>query len=228
VGATVCLLVGLCSRASAGAAWLLSLSFAGLNQYIDNAGDQVRTIVLFYLMLCPCGSAWSVDAWLRRRRHGAWGPAKVHPWPLRLLFVQLVLIYFLNGLYKLLGPDWTSGRSLYYVLCDLTVSRVSFAQLPISFPVTRALTWGILAWEVGFPLWVAVPWTRKAALLFGVLFHISIFLTLELGGFVPYMLTLYLPLVPWERWRGTPAPDWLQTGPASVTKSNEPHCLTGS
>ena len=25
---------------------------------------------------------------------------------------------------------------------------------------------------------------------------------LEIGGFGPYMICLYLPLVPWERWTG--------------------------
>jgi hypothetical protein len=35
-------------------------------------------------------------------------------------------------------------------------------------------------------------------LWFGVLFHLGIYLTMELGNFVPYALTLYLPLVPWE------------------------------
>ena len=38
--------------------------------------------------------------------------------------------------------------------------------------------------------------------LFGVAFHLGIFLSLELGGFGPYMICLYLPLVPWERWVG--------------------------
>ncbi len=35
---------------------------------------------------------------------------------------------------------------------------------------------------------------------FGALFHIGIWITLELGFFPPYMLCLYLPLLPWERW----------------------------
>jgi hypothetical protein len=201
VVATVCLLVGLLTRLSAAACWLLSLSFAGLNQYIDNAGDQIRGIVLFYLMLCPSGAVWSVDSWWRARRRGRTGPVTVYPWPLRLLFVQLVLIYFLNGLYKLFSEDWREGTSLYYVLCDLTLTRFSYVQLPVPYALTKVCTWAVLAWEVGFPLWVALPWTRKPALVCGVLFHLGIWLTMEIGGFVPYMLTLYLPLLPWERWR---------------------------
>ena len=54
-------------------------------------------------MLCPCGAAWSLDSWLRRARGR--GPGErlyVHPWPLCLLFVQMAMIYFYNGVHKLL------------------------------------------------------------------------------------------------------------------------------
>ena len=61
--------------------------------------------------------------------------------------------------------------------------------------------WGkaVLVWEAGFPLWVGLPWTRKAALLFGVAFHLGIGLSMELGFFAPYALCFYLHLLPWER-----------------------------
>jgi hypothetical protein len=202
VAATFCLMIGFLTRVSAAFAWALSLSFANLNGYIDNAGDQVRGIILFYLMLCPAGAVWSVDAWLRHRRAGSSPRVKVYPWVLRLLFLQLVLIYFLNGLSKVVHEDWRDGRSLYFVLTDLSLSRLSYAQFPVPFLATRLMTWAVLVWEAGFPLWVALPWTRKPALWMGVAFHLGIYLSMEIGFFVPYMLTLYLPLLPWERWRG--------------------------
>ncbi len=197
--ATACLLVGLLTRPSAAVAWLLSTSFANLNPYIDNGGDQVRGIALFYLMLCPCGAAWSVDAWARRRRGGPAGPNYVAPWPLRLLFVQMVWIYFSNGAFKLMGADWPRGEALYYVLGDLTLARWSYAQVPLPAAITTAMTYTVLAWEVSFPLLVLWRPTRVAALVLGVLFHVGIGLSLELGGFAFYMLCLYLPLLPWER-----------------------------
>lgn len=199
--AALLLLVGMWTRLSAVAAWLLSTSFATLNPYIDNAGDEVRGIILFYLIWCPGGAVWSVDAW--RQRQGDRPAVFVPPWPLRLLFLQLVLIYFSNGLYKLTGSDWRSGTSLYDVLSDPTLTRWSYAEVPVPYELTRLLTWLILAWEIGFPLLVLWRKTRIAALEFGVAFHLGIGLTLELGWFAPYMLCLYLPLVPWERWRSS-------------------------
>jgi hypothetical protein len=149
----------------------------------------------------------------------------VYPWALRLLVVQMAFIYFCNGVYKLFGEEWRSGNSLYYVLNDLTLARWSFVQFPVPVELTRLLSWGVLAWEVTFPFWMLLPWlaagafravglwtratvkvvrvlrlVRVAVLLFGVAFHVGIFVSMEIGNFGPYMICLYLPLVPWERW----------------------------
>lgn len=237
---TLFMLVGIGSRLSVVVVWVLSVSFVNMNTYNDNAGDEIRNIALFYLMLCPSGAAWSLDAWWARwwgRREGSvarWlgrpnQPVYIYPWALRLLFVQLGFIYCCNGVFKLLGPDWPRGDSLYYVLNDLTLARWSYAQFPMPVWLTRVLTWSVLGWEAGFPLIMLVPWMvagllrfrrlrtrgmvrlvrllrflRAAALCFGVAFHLGIFAAMELGFFGPFMICLYAPLVPWERWIDRP------------------------
>jgi hypothetical protein len=193
------LLLGVATRLCAAAAWALSVSFTAVNLSVENAGDTVRTILLFYLMLCPCGAVWSLDAWLRRRRRGS-GPFLVHPWPVRLLLVQLACIYFRNGLHKVVGHDWMVGDSLYYVLGDLTLARWSYAWLPVPYLLTRLLTWLVMAWELLFPVLLLWRRLRLPVLCFGAALHLGIWACLELGGFAPYMLCLYLPLLPWERW----------------------------
>src|SRR5207302_1121832 len=85
------------------------------------------------------------------------GSVFIHPWPLRLLMVQMILMYFSNGMFKLSGDTWWSGTSLYYVLADLTLARWSYAQITIPFWLTESLTWLVLIWEAGFPVWVALP-----------------------------------------------------------------------
>jgi uncharacterized membrane protein YphA (DoxX/SURF4 family) len=224
--AIVMLLIGFWTRTSAIVVWLLSTSFANLNSAVDNAGDQVRGIILFYLMLCPSGAAWSVDAWLKRRRGLIKGPVFVYPWPLRLLFLQMTLIYFFNGIYKASGRDWIEGDSLYYVLCDLTLARWSYVQLPIPPVLLRLASWLVLSWEVSFPLLVCWRPTRLVALWIGVLFHLGIGLSMELGGFAFYMLCLYLPLVPWERWTWRKERSLLPpSGSLTTTEeaTNQPH-----
>ena len=106
---TAMLVLGWHTRVAAIATWVLSTSFANLNPNIDNAGDVIRAIILFYLMLSPCGAVWSLDRWFWKRAEpiaSARNESSSPPGPLRLLFIQLVLIYFMNGLYKIGGDNW--------------------------------------------------------------------------------------------------------------------------
>jgi hypothetical protein len=243
-GTALLLAVGLFSRVSALATWVLGISVINSNPLIDNAGDTVRNLATFYLMLSPCGTAWSVDAWwrrhyrwqfvrapggvsLRRREPPLTDPFFIQPWPLCLLFVQMLVIYLFNGLYKSFGHTWHEGTSLYYVLCDLSLSRWSFASLPLPLWLTGALTLAVLWWELLFAPVMLVPWraladriervkccgihhlagllrwNREIFLVFGASFHLGILVSMEIGLFAPYMLCLYLPLLPWERLRSS-------------------------
>lgn len=197
-----CLLLGVASRFSAGVAWALSVSAFNTNVYIHNAGDVVRTIILFYLMLSPCGAAWAVNAWWRKRHSERTEAVHVHAWPLRLLFLQLVVMYFCNGVFKLTGAQWQQGEVLHYILSDPAQTRWSYVELPLPVVSLQLLTWSVLVWQVSFPLAVCLPWARRPALWMGVLFHLGIGLFVELAMFCFYMLCLYLPLVPWERSAG--------------------------
>src|SRR5262245_34502594 len=251
-GTALLLAVGLFSRASAAATWAIGVSVLNSNPIIDNAGDMVRSLATFYLMLSPCGAAWSVDAWWKRRYRWQWtrstgrwvwriallrreqplsSPFFIHPWPLCLLFVQMMVIYLFNGLSKSFGRTWHEGTSLYYVLSDLSLSRWSYASLPLPLWLTGALTLSVLWWELLFAPVMMVPWhtladrlervkrwgirhragplrwNREVFLVFGAAFHLGILISLELGLFAPYMLCLYLPLLQWERLsrRGSPS-----------------------
>jgi hypothetical protein len=208
--AAVLLMIGWQPRWAALVAWILSVSVLNLNYYLHNGGDRIRSIVLFYLMLTPCGAVWSLDSFLQHKKQQArqltphhsslTGPVLIWPWALRLLFVQLALIYFLNGFYKLVGPHWRAGDVLQSVLGNIQWARWSFAQLPLPYPFIQVLTWLVLFWELGFPLLVAMRPFRNLTLWAGVFLHVGLAISLQLGLFSFYMLCLYLPLVPWERW----------------------------
>jgi hypothetical protein len=109
----------------------------------------------------------------------------------------MTLIYFFNGVYKLMGPGWRDGTVMHYVLHDAGWSRLS---LPLPLWLERCMAWFTMGWELGFPLLVLIPKLRAPTLWIGVLFHIATGLQLELGMFPLYALCFYLPLVPWERW----------------------------
>ncbi len=207
--AAIGLISGIAPRMSALVAWAMTLSLMNENYYLHNGGDRLRTILLFVLIFAPADAVWSQACrWWKRssekphpnplpRGEGTY----IYPWAQRLLFVQLTLLYFMNGVYKLMGAEWFAGDTLYYVSHDIWWSRLSADWMPAHYLVLRAVTWSVLAWEITFPIAVLSKRWRPWALAIGAAFHILSGVTLNLGIFPLYALCFYLPELPWGRWR---------------------------
>jgi hypothetical protein len=204
--------VGFCTRLMNVLVWFGALCWLNRNPNVLNAGDDTLQLGLFLLLLMPTGRALSVDAWLRRWRSGDRSPGFTPAWPVRVLQIELSLIYFSSGLVKLKGEglgengwpvgSWWDGTMMHYVLNFTDMTRWSYAQLPLPFWLTAAMTYTAVWWEALFALLVLCRYTRPFALWFGVLFHAGIFLTIEVGWFSLYMIPLYAAWIPdrfWER-----------------------------
>jgi len=217
-------LIGWQTRFMSVMAWLMAMCWINRNPALRNGADDVLMAALFLLMFAPCGEAFSLDSWLRRRKlpaEQADQAAYTVAWPLRLIQIQVATLYCTTGLAKLIRVifqgdwaddwwqgTWWEGTSIHYVFCDTTMSRWSYAQLPVPFWATVAMTYASVWWETLFPLLVLSRWTRKLALWFGVLFHLGIFMTIEIGWFSFYTTALYAVWIPddfWARW-SYPAP----------------------
>jgi uncharacterized membrane protein YphA (DoxX/SURF4 family) len=193
------LLVGYRPRLAALVCWAAAVSFSQANLYLHNGGDQLKLIVLLMLVFLPTDGRWAV------RRHpaarGGVGPVMVRQWPIRLLVLQLAVMYFMNGYYKAMGPAWRDGSVMYYVAHSPSWAHFSPDYVPLPDGALRLLAWATVLWELLFPLLVLIPLTRAATLWIGVLFHVGTLAHLEVGLFPVYALCYYVPLVPWERWR---------------------------
>jgi len=181
VAHAVLLLVGWQSRIQALGVLIWLVSFQHRNYAIVDGEDTVMRLFAFYLALCPCGWAFSLDAWLRRRGGKPELPPPT-PWALRLFQLQMCVIYLSSAFEKSTGADWISGKALYYVarLDD------SFGKFPVPaylfehLWLVKLMTWSVLVIEWLLP--VALWWRRhrKAAVLFGIVFHLSIEYTMNL------------------------------------------------
>jgi hypothetical protein len=200
VVSALCLMLGYKTRWSAFAAWLLTMAFFSRNTNVKNGGDDIVQIHLFWLMFAPVSGTWALDA---KRRPSEF----VEPWAVRLMQIQLCVMYAATGIAKLKGGlhgTWLQGTSLHYVFNDLGLVRWSYASLPIPFWISAPLGYLALAWEVLFTLLVLHPKTRRFALWYGFLFHIVIYLTLEVGWFSFYSMAFYPVWIPDRWWRD----DW--------------------
>ena len=197
VAAFVSFTIGFRSGLSTVLAFGASVLQAAWNYLPLSAADVVIRSVLFCLIWANCGSVWSVDAWLRTRSGSpdSLPPAGVAIAPLRLIQFQVMLIYTVSGLWKLLNPVWRDGSALHYIL-----NSNVFHRFPQGLPVALegfafVATYMTLLWEIAFPFLVLFRRTRVGALLLGVVIHLGIEATLEIGLFSYVMVTGYMAFI---------------------------------
>ena len=93
---------------------------------------------------------------------------------LSYLAVQLVLSYFISGWVKLWNPDWRSGQALadVFAFSAYPVSEGLRALAGAPRPL-RAASWGVIGFELVFPLALASAGALTAALVVAALFHLT-------------------------------------------------------
>jgi hypothetical protein len=182
--------VGWHTRMASMAVCILVLSFQHRDPSVFNSGDVLIRIEALCLALAPSGAALSLD---QRRRTGRLWSAQVRaPWPIRLLQLQLSIVYLASVRWKMAGTAWPEGTAVSYALRlkDMLILPVPQWFIHSAF-LMNAATWGAVAVElaIGTLVWNRRlrPWVLGA----GVLMHTSIMLTMGVGFFTPAILVLY-------------------------------------
>lgn len=154
------MIAGVYSRLSTLVAWFLVNTIYTYSPILYTGGDTVVRNFLFLGLFAGWGEAYSVDSWRRRSRAILAGAREVPPlrriaaWPIRLMMLQLTIIYCATGALKA-GITWFDGTALYYALCLDHFYRHP-AQIPFVVLLQRigALplgTWITKIWETFFP-----------------------------------------------------------------------------
>lgn len=200
------MMVGWHSRLASIVVCVLILSFQHRNPSAFNSGDVLIRIEALFLALAPSGAALSLD---QRRRTGAFCSAQVRaPWAIRLLQIQLSVLYLASVRWKLSGAAWSEGTAVSYALRlkDMLIAPVPqwFIENPMLINIA---TWAALATELSLGVLVWNRRLRPWVLLAGVGMHASILLTMGVGFFTPAVFVLYLAFV---------SPDAIRDLPRSI------------
>lgn len=190
--AAIALTVGYRTRAAAMVVFVIMVSLTRTAPNVFNSGDGLVRILAFYMMLMPAGSAVSVDRW-RSGQGDMWSFPRRAPWALRLVQIQVSVVYLETVWEKTGGVLWRNGTAVSYSLRVEDITRLPAPHFVAdSVVLSELMTYGTLAIEVavGVLVWnkVARPWV----LWLGVLLHLSIELSLDIGFFSLAMLIAYL------------------------------------
>jgi predicted DCC family thiol-disulfide oxidoreductase YuxK len=198
VAGAVCLLVGFRSRLAALVVFVCIVSLNRRNPWVLNSGDLLLSVLAFYLMLAPSGAALSVDRWLRNRK-GFWEFPERSLWSLRLVQVQVSILYVAAVWAKLQGTTWNDGTAVSYAFRIEDLERFPVPDLVTgSLVLVNLLTFGTLAVELALGLLVWNRVLRPWVLLAGVGLHLGIDLAVRVGFFSYAVLVAYIAFIPPE------------------------------
>ncbi len=169
------LALGVRTRVAVWLAFLLHVTFLNRNLVVSYGFDQISTFFLFALCFStPKGNSIFDSV------------------ALRLIQIQVCIIYAYSGVEKLRGPSWWDGEAVWLALANPQVARADFSSVA-QYPTLIAwMTWSSVLWEVYFPALVWFKRLRLPVLAFGVMMHLGIGLTLRIPFFGFLMIVSYL------------------------------------
>lgn len=116
----------------------------------------------------------------------------LHNFSLVALTIQISLLYFLSALAKLNDPQWLSGTAIS------AVSQIQYFWMFRFFthskslePLFVILNYGVLFYQLFFPVLIWVKKVKKPFLVFGILMHLYIAFVMGLVGFGFIMILAY-------------------------------------
>ncbi len=161
-------------------AWLSFIVIASSTNLIFNAGMQVASLWLFFLIFVF--------------------PMKKTDWKVlfsRISFigiqVQFLIAYFFAGIYKLRVEDWRNGVSIHLLsFLDHYTPEWLAGILQSSMILSGILNYVILIYLVAFPFLVWIKRIKIPFLMIGIVFHLYTAFIMKLYDFGSIMLIGYV------------------------------------
>jgi len=176
------LTVGLWSRLATVMTLVLFTFFTGIDTINEKALYSMISINLIIGCFSPWGDYLSMTWWRNTSKNRETFKTQGNPIFIRLWQVGLLQMYFFAGLIKTHHEGWWNGEVLQQIMMGRWSSAIGLwlsGVLPDSF--YPWLTVGTIVFELLLPFFLLWPKTRLLAVLLGVLFHLAIEVTLNIG-----------------------------------------------
>lgn len=190
-------------------AYVITVSYAYRAPLANYGLDQINGIAALYLAIGPSGAVLSVDRLWQRYRASRGRPRgeKICTVPpvaqsvranlaLRLMQVQLCVIYIFACQSKLQGESWWSGQAIWRAVSNLEYQSTDLTWLAWYPWLVNLLTHATIIWEMTFWALVWRPICRPVVLLIGVFIHLGIGAFMGMWTFGLAVIFLYVAFVP--------------------------------
>ena len=190
--------VGLWTRLAVPLAWFLTLMVCHRQTGALFGLDQIVMMLAMYLMFCPSGAVYSLDA-LRisrvgRSRNDAPASVAINVCT-RLIQVHLCIIYLFGGLSKLRGDFWWEGSAMWWSIVNYEYQSLNIVWLGRSPLIIALLTHATIFWETFYAALIWPRLTRPLVLAMAVFVHGGIGLALGMPTFGFMMIVANLVFI---------------------------------
>lgn len=201
-------MIGIYTQISVAVSAILAVFYQGLVRSFGhfNHDEMIAVYFLCILVFTPCGRAFSIDAWRKKREpQFASTPSFIYGYPILLMQILLSWVYFSSAMIKLrtsrsifFNADNLPVLSIIHSLDNLhdTEFRLAFYLPEYKYYILPLLIL-IFIWELLFPL--AVIWRRSRPVIlgFGLVFHILTLFVMNIS--FPYQMLMYLVFIDWNK-----------------------------
>lgn len=184
---SILLFIGLRTRTAAFGCFLLVQAFSLRNPLAVFGLDDLLRNFLFILTFSSCGALYSVDS-IVAKRQGKPLKTTAPAWPLRLLQIQLSVVYAMTFISKLTNGTWRDGTALYYIVRINELRRFTVPWIFDQLWAIKLVTWSVLMIELALTFGLWVKKYRNILISIGILFHFCIDITMNLPLFQYLMI----------------------------------------
>jgi hypothetical protein len=160
------------------------------NIWLLSSSEVLLRIITIYLLFSNCGKSLSLDAYFHNKKAKLPFPEESSPWIMRLIQIQLSVVYVWTVWQKLRGETWFDGSALYYAT---RLDQFKNFPVPLFFDSIFLLkigTWGTLLLELFLGTLIWFKEFRRPLIVVGIIFHILIEYSMSIPFFEYIMISL--------------------------------------
>lgn len=219
--AAIAMIFGWKTRLATIVLWVVVVSIQVRNQHLNNGGDTLMRVTLFWSMFLPLARVWSIDSSSGATDQSSRQQARsslVSSVAAFALILQISSVYLFTAILKS-GTRWREEGSALYISLgaqDLSTGPGDWVFHHAPGWILSFLTFGTLLMEFAVPIMLLLPlrsgWLRTFGVLLILSLQLGILVTMTVGLFPAISIASVIGLLPkcfWEKVVVT-KPAWLR------------------